>query len=66
MSKVIITKYDEGPYVIQGNFELVDGQGNAFQTGDRVAVCRRGRSNTQPFCDGTHKACGFREASAAK
>ncbi|UUZ83683.1 CDGSH iron-sulfur domain-containing protein [Paenibacillus sp. P26] len=32
--------------------------------GSPYAAC--GRSNTQPFCDGTHKACGFREASAAK
>ncbi|WP_409345043.1 CDGSH iron-sulfur domain-containing protein [Paenibacillus sp. MBLB4367] len=66
MTKVKITKYDEGPYVIQGDFDLVDGNGAAFQTGQTIAVCRCGQSKTQPFCDATHKTCGFREASAAR
>jgi CDGSH-type Zn-finger protein len=66
MNKVKVTKYDEGPYVIQGEFELVDGKGALFQTGDTIAVCRCGQSKTQPFCDASHKACGFREASEAK
>ncbi|MBW5448270.1 CDGSH iron-sulfur domain-containing protein [Cohnella sp. CFH 77786] len=66
MSKVVVTKYDEGPYVIKGEFELVDGKGNVFQTGESVAVCRCGQSKTQPFCDGTHRTCGFREASEAR
>lgn len=65
MSKVVVTKYDEGPFVIKGEFELVDGNGVAFKTGDMVALCRCGESKTQPYCDGTHKACGFKEASAA-
>lgn len=66
MSKVIITKYDEGPYVIQGEFEIVDGNGAAFKSGDMIALCRCGHSKTQPFCDGAHKSCGFREASMAR
>ncbi len=66
MSKVKVTKYDEGPYVLQGEFELVDGKGNVFLTGDNIAICRCGQSQTQPFCDGTHRACGFKEASEAR
>ncbi|MCD9025260.1 CDGSH iron-sulfur domain-containing protein [Cohnella silvisoli] len=66
MSKVIITKYDQGPYVIQGDFELIDGKGAVFQTGDTIAICRCGQSKTQPFCDSTHKACGFTDASTAR
>ncbi len=65
MSKVKITKYDEGPYVIEGDFKLIDGQGDEFSTGDTIAVCRCGQSQTQPFCDGTHKSYGFREDSSA-
>jgi CDGSH-type Zn-finger protein len=65
MSKVIITKYDEGPYVVQGDFEIIDGKSAAFITGDTAAVCRCGQSKTQPFCDGTHKTIGFKEASSA-
>lgn len=66
MSKTTITKYDEGPFVIKGEFEFVDGNGTAFQTGDLIALCRCGHSKTQPFCDGAHKSCGFKEASSAK
>jgi CDGSH-type Zn-finger protein len=24
-----------------------------------IALCRCGQSSTKPFCDGTHKTCGF-------
>ncbi|WP_248928803.1 CDGSH iron-sulfur domain-containing protein [Paenibacillus hamazuiensis] len=65
MSQIKITKFDEGPYVIEGEITLVDGKGNAFRTGSQTALCRCGHSGTQPFCDGTHKSCGFREASEA-
>lgn len=66
MSKVKITKYDEGPFVVQGDFILVDSSGAAFNTDDTIAICRCGQSKTQPFCDSSHKACGYREASTAQ
>ncbi|CAN7762667.1 CDGSH iron-sulfur domain-containing protein [Paenibacillus sp. LjRoot153] len=66
MSKVKITKYDEGPFVIQGSVELVDGAGQVFTTGDSIALCRCGHSQTQPFCDGTHKTKGFKENTIAR
>jgi CDGSH-type Zn-finger protein len=66
MSKVNIVKYDEGPFVIQGEFELTDGKGNKFNTGETIALCRCGQSKSQPFCDSTHKSCGYREASEAR
>jgi CDGSH-type Zn-finger protein len=65
MTKVKIMKYDEGPFVVVGDFELIDGKGNAFQVGETIALCRCGQSQTQPFCDGAHRACGFTETSAA-
>lgn len=34
--------------------------------GDRpVALCRCGRSGNRPFCDGSHKTCGFTAAEEA-
>ncbi|NDC54307.1 MAG: CDGSH iron-sulfur domain-containing protein [Planctomycetia bacterium] len=30
-----------------------------------VALCRCGETKTRPFCDGTHKTCGFQAAETA-
>ena len=30
-----------------------------LKTGDTVYWCSRGRSKTQPFCDGSHKGTGM-------
>ena len=50
-----------GPLLLRGEFELVDGDGRAIDPGRRtVALCRCGMSAIKPFCDGTHKATGFR------
>jgi CDGSH-type Zn-finger protein len=51
-----------GPFVIEGPVEIVDHQGNAFTLPagkPAVALCRCGQSKTKPFCDGSHKTCGF-------
>jgi CDGSH-type Zn-finger protein len=66
MPKVVVTKYDNGPVVITGEFELVDGKGNAFQTGETIALCRCGQSKTMPLCDGAHKTCGYEEFTEAR
>jgi hypothetical protein len=30
-----------------------------------VALCRCGETKTRPFCDGTHKTCGFKADETA-
>jgi CDGSH-type Zn-finger protein len=56
-----ITPYRDGPYIVRGNFVLTDQQGNEIDARRRtVALCRCGRSQMRPFCDGTHKLIGFR------
>jgi len=53
---------ENGPFVIQGTFKLVDHLGNEFMlpTGkEHVALCRCGHSGNKPFCDGAHRQCGF-------
>jgi CDGSH-type Zn-finger protein len=58
---VTITPYPNGPYLVRGPFNLVDAEGNAIEAKRRtVALCRCGRSQIKPFCDGTHKLVGFR------
>lgn len=62
MAQVRIRMRPNGPLVIEGPFELVDSEGNAFQIpADKpaIALCRCGQSSRRPFCDGAHKACEF-------
>ncbi|HET9162818.1 MAG TPA: CDGSH iron-sulfur domain-containing protein [Solirubrobacterales bacterium] len=59
-----ITPYRDGPYLVRGPFSIVDQDGKEIEIKRRVvALCRCGRSRTRPFCDGTHKAIGFRADS---
>jgi CDGSH-type Zn-finger protein len=61
-----ITPYRNGPYLIRGPFAIVDQDGNEIAVERRVvALCRCGRSQIRPFCDGTHKAIGFQADSGA-
>jgi CDGSH-type Zn-finger protein len=51
-----------GPYVIQGVIKVLDPQGKEFplpQGKDTIALCRCGHSKQRPFCDGSHRSCGF-------
>lgn len=50
---------DDGPYVLSGSFELVDAEGNEYETDSSISLCRCGHSGDKPFCDGTHEAIDF-------
>ncbi|HEX2389424.1 MAG TPA: CDGSH iron-sulfur domain-containing protein [Solirubrobacterales bacterium] len=64
MERARITPYRNGPYLIRGPFSLVDQDGEEIEVGRRVvALCRCGRSQSRPFCDGTHKLVGFEAGS---
>lgn len=59
-----ITPYRNGPYLIRGDFRLLDQDGNEIERQrGTIALCRCGRSQTKPFCDGTHKAARFEAES---
>jgi CDGSH-type Zn-finger protein len=61
----LITPYTDGPYLLRGNFRITDEKGNQINlTRKTVALCRCGRSQIKPWCDGTHKLIRFRAASA--
>ena len=65
MSQARVTPYPDGPYLIRGDFEITDHDGRTIETRrGTIALCRCGSSQTKPFCDGTHKAIGFRAPSA--
>jgi CDGSH-type Zn-finger protein len=60
-----ITPYPDGPYLIRGEFAVTDSEGNEVPLERRtIALCRCGKSQIRPFCDGTHKLIGFKAPSA--
>lgn len=68
MSDVKIRLRDHGPLVVEGPVTVVDAEGNQYAIGadkPAIALCRCGESKNRPFCDGSHKACGFDAADRA-
>jgi len=56
-----LTPYPDGPLLLRGEVELRTADGEVIPRHRRtVALCRCGLSTIKPFCDGTHKAAGFR------
>jgi CDGSH-type Zn-finger protein len=68
MAATKITVNHNGSLRVEGDFEVVDPDGRAFGLAGRTAVtlCRCGHSATKPFCDGSHKTCGFADIVAAR
>jgi len=55
---------DDGALQLRGDLSqirVVDGEGNAFDFGERrtVLLCRCGQSQNKPFCDSSHERTGF-------
>jgi CDGSH-type Zn-finger protein len=64
---VTITPYRDGPYIVRGNFTVTDQDGRPIETRRKtIALCRCGKSQIRPFCDGTHKLIGFEAAGGAE
>ena len=62
MSDVTIRMRPDGPFLVEGPFTLTDSEGKEFAiSADKpaIALCRCGASANRPFCDGSHKQCGF-------
>lgn len=61
MPSTTITVFNNGSLRVEGDFEIVDHDGKAFGLAgrERISLCRCGASAKKPFCDGSHKSCGF-------
>lgn len=57
MNKTKITVLSNGSLKVDGDFEIVDKNGNEYNLGGRelVSLCRCGLSSNKPFCDGSHR-----------
>ena len=67
MAAARITVMNNGSLRVEGDFEIVDTEGKSFGLSGRtkVSLCRCGQSGNKPFCDGTHKTCGFDSVAVA-
>jgi CDGSH-type Zn-finger protein len=66
MATTKITVNSNGSLRVEGDFEIVDKNGNVYDLSGRevVSICRCGMSNNKPFCDASHKGHFEHEAVA--
>lgn len=59
---VTVSVSKNGPYTIKGPVTLVGPDGEEWSDipdGTNLALCRCGKSEKKPFCDGTHNKTDF-------
>jgi len=49
-----------GPIWLRGGIPVIAADGFDYEVRNRVTLCRCGRSDNKPFCDGTHAAINFK------
>jgi CDGSH-type Zn-finger protein len=66
MSTTKLTINNNGSVKVDGDFEIVDSNGNSYGLQGRtvVSLCRCGHSANKPFCDGSHREKFAHEATA--
>ncbi len=66
---LVIRLRENGPLVVPANaVKIIDHLQNEFTLPvgkEVIALCRCGHSKNKPFCDGTHRTCGFQAAETA-
>lgn len=50
-----------GPVWLKGRIELESADGKKYETRNRMTLCRCGKSQNKPFCDGSHIEAGFND-----
>jgi CDGSH-type Zn-finger protein len=48
-----------GPLWVKGKIPIESADGTVYEVRNRVTLCRCGKSNNKPFCDGAHISCNF-------
>ena len=50
-----------GPIWVKGGIEIESADGEKYETRNRVTLCRCGKSQNKPFCDGVHLKIEFND-----
>ncbi|MEI6103699.1 MAG: CDGSH iron-sulfur domain-containing protein [Methanothrix sp.] len=55
---IVVIEYpprgEHGPLWVRGGIPIESANGKLYETRNRVTLCRCGRSQNKPFCDGSH------------
>lgn len=57
----VIEVTKNGPLLVKGTVTIKDKHGNESIKDKVTALCRCGQSGNKPYCDGTHRTCGFKD-----
>jgi CDGSH-type Zn-finger protein len=68
MPGTTITIRNNGSIRVEGDFTILDQEGRPFDLAGRtvISLCRCGQSANKPFCDSSHKTCGFASVIEAR
>jgi CDGSH-type Zn-finger protein len=68
MPGATITIRNNASIRVEGEFQLLDQEGRPFDLAGRtrISLCRCGQSSDKPFCDSSHKTCGFQSIIVAR
>jgi len=58
-AEAVVVASRNGPLYVRGDVEVTLEDGTSVLRDVRIALCRCGKSATQPLCDGSHRAAGF-------
>ena len=55
---IVVIEYpprgEHGPLWVRGGIPVVSADGEPYEVRNRVTLCRCGKSENKPFCDGSH------------
>ena len=49
----------DGPLVLKGRFNFIDNDGCETEREGTFSICRCGKSDNMPYCDGMHRKTGY-------
>lgn len=56
---LVISVRENAMLIVNGPMTITNPDSTSTTTRNKAALCRCGHSNKKPFCDASHKHCGF-------
>jgi CDGSH-type Zn-finger protein len=57
---LVVTVRSNAMLILKGPMQIESEDGQYRTQRNKAALCRCGQSQNKPFCDASHKACGFK------